>query len=155
MRYLSLLVAFSLGLPGIALGSETLIVSHGATPQPVYLDLGEVGDSVGDQRIFSFEGESADGATVAMEWVLTTTAKGENDVDTRLTEAVFVFSGEKAGSLLVSGVGSYPKQGSTVKVDSMLERAVIGGTGWFAAARGTLVSTHLPDNTWTHEFILR
>jgi hypothetical protein len=155
MRYLSLLVAFSLGLPGIALGSETLIVSHGATPQPVYLDLGEVGDSVGDQRIFSFEGESADGATVAMEWVLTTTAKGENDVDTRMTEAVFVFSGEKAGSLLVSGVGSYPKQGSTVEVDSMLERAVIGGTGWFAAARGTLVSTHLPDNTWTHEFILR
>jgi hypothetical protein len=155
MRYLSLLIAFTLVLPGIALASETLIVSHGATPQPVYLDLGDVGDSVGDQRIFSFDGESSEGATVAMHWVLTTTAKGENDVDTRMTEAVFVFSGEKAGSLLVSGVGSYPKQGSTVKVDSVLERAVIGGTGRFSGALGTLVSTHLQDNTWTHEFILR
>lgn len=155
MRYLSLLIAFTHVLPGFALASENLIVSHGATPQPVYLDLGEIGDSVGDQRIFSFDGVSSEGTAVAMQWVLTTTGEGENGVDTRMTEAVFVFSGEKAGSLLVSGVGIYPKQGSTVKVDSMLERAVVGGTGWFSGARGTLVSTHLPDNTWKHEFILR
>jgi hypothetical protein len=155
MRYLLFLIALTHVLPGFALASETLIVSHGATPPPVVLDLGEIGDSVGDQRIFSFDGESSDGTTVAMHWVLTTTGEGENGVDTRLTEAVFVFSGAQAGSLLVSGVGVYPKQGSTVKVDSMLERAVIGGTGWFSGARGSLVSTHFPDNTWKHEFILR
>lgn len=155
MRPLFLLIALAAIHPIVAIASETLIVSHGATPQPIYLDIGEIGDSVGDQRIFSFDGESSEGATVVMQWILTTTAIDDNGVDTRMTEAVFVFSGEKAGSLMVGGVGAYPTQGSTVKVDSTLERAVIGGTGWFSGAHGTVVSTHLPDNNWTHEFILR
>lgn len=154
MRFLFLLISLASIYPAIAIASETLIISHGATPLPVYLDLGEVGESVGDQRIFSFEGLSSDGMTVAMQWVLTTTHVGEDGVDTRMTDAVFVFSGEKAGSVLVGGVGTYPTEGSTVNVDSTLERAVIGGTGWFSGASGTLVSTHLPDDTWTHELNL-
>ena len=155
MRYSLLLISITCLCSTVALAAETLKVSHGIPPQPVYLDLADSGESVGDQRIFSFEGASSTGQDVAMHWVLTTTAEGENGVDTRMTEAVFVFSGEEAGSLSVSGIGSYPRQDSTVKVDSTLERAVVGGTGAFAGAHGTVVSTHLPDGTWKHEFILR
>jgi hypothetical protein len=37
-----------------------------------------------------------------------------------------------------------------VKLDQSLERAIIGGTGKYAGAKGTIVTTHLSDGTWMH-----
>jgi len=137
-----------------AAAETALTVTHGPTPDPVYLDLGEAGESVGDQRIFRFDGIDSGGAAVRMYFVLTNAALAEtaDEFDARLTTAVFSLDG---GTLLVSGIGFYPPQGSTLKVDATLERAVVGGTGKFAGARGSVISTHLPDGTWAHEFHLQ
>ena len=68
---------------------------------------------------------------------MTTTAQSEDlaQLDRRMTDAVFAFGG-----------------GSTVKVSETLERAIIGGTGKYAGAKGTVFSTHLADGTWQHVF---
>lgn len=135
--------------------AETVVVRHGATPDPVYLDLGAEGESAGDQRLFAFDGAADEGQPVAMQFVLTTTTVGTEGTDTRMTDAVFQFTGDRAGSILVAGLGVYPSKGATVKIAATLERAVMGGTGAFAGASGTVVTTHLPDGTWEHRFDLK
>ena len=43
-----------------------------------------------------------------------------------------------------------PKAGSTVKADATLGRSILGGTGKFSRAKGTVLTTHLSDRTWQH-----
>ncbi|MCC7319741.1 MAG: hypothetical protein IT542_02060 [Rubellimicrobium sp.] len=147
-------LALSLGLAATpALAEVSISVVHDAVPAPVLLDLGPEGPSPGDQRIFSFPGTDSTGQPVHMYGVMTTLAlAGAADAfDVRSNAMTFAFAG---GTILTQGLGLYPPQGSTLAAETVLERAVIGGTGEFAGARGTLVSRHLPDDTWEHEFHL-
>ena len=136
--------------------AHSLSVLHPATPTPTFLDLGAPGDSVGDQRLWHFNGVTPAGAPVVMEWIMTTTrigntANGEG-IESRVTLGVFSFSGEDGDQVLLQGVGLYPASDSTFKPDSSLVRAIIGGTGKFRGASGDVLSTHLADGTWRHEF---
>ena len=85
-----------------------------------------------------------------MDWLMITTAQpaATPDLENRMTSAVFSFGG--SDRVLLEGIGTYPKAGATVKVDATLERAIIGGTGKYAGARGTVMTTHLPDGSWQH-----
>jgi len=135
---------------------RTLTVLHPATPAPTFLDLGAPGDSVGDQRLWHFDGVTRGGAPVKMEWVMTTTrlnlsAEGEG-VESRVTLGVFSFTGDDRDQVMLQGVGLYPATDSTFKSASSLVRAIIGGTGKFRGAAGDVLSTHLADGTWRHEF---
>lgn len=139
-----------------ALGQTTLTVTHAEVPQPTYIDLGLPGDSVGDQRLWHFPGETLDNQSVTMDWIMTTTSAGNQatGLESRITNAVFLIGEGSSDHILIEGVGFYPTTGSTVQVAATLERAVIGGTGKFAGARGTVMSTHLADGTWEHVFTL-
>ncbi|MDA9020117.1 dirigent protein [Flavimaricola sp.] len=139
-----------------ALGQATLTVTHGEVPQPTYIDLGATGDSVGDQRLWHFAGETLDGQSVTMDWTMTTTSSFDQatQMESRLTNGVFLVGDGSSDHILIEGVGLYPVAGSTVVVASTLERAITGGTGKFAGARGTVMSTHLADGTWEHVFSL-
>lgn len=152
MRKLIFTFATLTAIGSAAFAETTITVTHGKTPDPTYLDLGAAGDSVGDQRIWEFPGKTADGAPVVMDWVMTTT--GLPDVaaglESRMTTAVFSIGDRTGDRILVQGIGMYPTKGSTVKVDATLERAIIGGTGKYAGAKGTAVTTHLDDGTWRH-----
>lgn len=132
-------------------------VLHDAAPPPTYVDLGEPGESVGDQRIWHFAGVTPNGAPVVMDWIMTTTRIDDTaeGIESRVTLGVFSFSGDDVNQLLLEGVGLYPAAGSTFKADSSLTRAIIGGTGRFRGARGEVVSTHLEDDTWQHVFRIR
>jgi hypothetical protein len=89
-----------------------------------------------------------------MDFIMTTTGQSDDPsgFDSRMTDAVFSFGEGSGDTLLVHGIGLYPKNGSTVKVSSTLERAIVGGTGKFAGASGAVLSTHLADGTWQHVF---
>lgn len=139
------------------LAGSTITVTHGKTPDPTYIDLGPAGDSAGDQRIWEFGGATAEGEPVLMDWVMTTTGQPQaaTGVEHRMTSAVFSFGSATSDRILIQGIGLYPTQGSTVKIDATLERAVIGGTGKYSGARGTVVTTHLQDGTWRHVFNLQ
>lgn len=150
MNKLVLSFAALLAFAAPALAGATITVTHGKTPDPTYIDLGPAGDSVGDQRIWEFPGKTAEGGDVVMDWLMITTAQpaATPDLENRMTSAVFSFGG--SDRVLLEGIGTYPKAGATVKVDATLERAIIGGTGKYAGARGTVMTTHLPDGSWQH-----
>lgn len=145
----------ALSLP--ALAGSTITVTHGQTPDPTYLDLGPAGESIGDQRIFEFGGKTTDSEAVVMDWVMTTTGQtaGTEGIENRMTSAVFSFGNGTSDRILVQGIGVYPANGSTFKPDTRLERAIIGGTGRYAGARGTVLTTHLEDGTWQHVFSIQ
>lgn len=137
-----------------AWSESTVTAFNGKLPDPTYIDLGSAGDSAGDQRIWQVMGKTKEDQVVIMTLIMTTTSQPEegSDVETRLTEAVFSFGEGTGDSVLFGGTGSYPKAGSTVKANATLERAILGGTGKYAGAKGTVLTTYLPDGTWQHFF---
>ena len=148
-------VASALAIPAYA--DTTFTVSHGEVAAPIYIDMGDPGQSVGDQRIWHYDGHDDKNAKVTMDWVMTTTAT-TNKPDTfasRITLGIFTFGSGPQDRILLQGIGFYPTAGSTLKADTTLERAIIGGTGQFSGASGTVVTTHLDDGTWKHELQIR
>lgn len=137
-----------------AYGEGDLVVSHGVAPAPVYLDNGEKGESVGDVRIWHFEGTTGEGASVVMEWIMTTTGldtAGEG-AESRVTLGVFSFTGFDEDQILLQGIGLYPNTSNTFKPNSRLTRAIIGGTGKYKGACGEVLSVHKDDGSWEHTF---
>jgi hypothetical protein len=157
MKRFLIAVATTFALVGAAAAQQSMTVTHGPVPSPTYIDLGASGDSVGDQRIWQFDGQTTDQQNVVMDWVMTTTSQGgaTSGMERRVTLAVFSMGQDEKDTILIQGVGLYPTSGSTLKSDAVLQRAVIGGTGKYAGASGTVTSTHLPDNTWQHVFNLK
>lgn len=133
---------------------ETITVRHGEVPTPVLVDAGDEGPSAGDLRIFHFDGESDDGETVTMNWMMTTTAidSPAADVESRVTTGVFAFGEGTDDQLVLEGVAFYPGTDATLKVSDTVLRSLIGGTGRFAGATGEVASTRLDDGSWEHVF---
>ncbi len=133
-----------------------LVVFHPPTNAPTYLDLGEPGASVGDIRIWHFDGTTGDGAPVVMEWIMTTTGleTAGPGSESRVTLGVFSFRGVVQDQILIQGVGLYDGGASTFKPDSTLTRAIIGGTGKYLGAAGEVLSIHFEDGSWEHVFKL-
>ena len=155
-RFLSLVVVtFALAAPVAA--QQSLTINHGPVPTPTFIDLGVPGDSVGDQRIWQFNGQTTDQQKVVMDWVMTTVGQGNSasSIERRITMAVFSVGPDEKDTILIQGVGLYPKADSTLKGSAVLQRAVIGGTGKYAGAMGTVTSTHLSDNSWQHAINLK
>ena len=157
MRCLTLLVSLLITFSGSVVAQTQITVTHGSVPAPTYIDLGTPGDSVGDQRIWQFDGQTAENQSVVMDWVMTTTGRGALvlGMESRVTFAVFSFDGASQDTILIQGMGLYPMAGSTLKSNAVLQRAVIGGTGKYVDAMGSVTSTHLADNTWQHVFNLK
>jgi hypothetical protein len=157
MKRLLLLITTVFAFTGIAVAQQSLTVTHGAVPAPTYIDLGEPGDSAGDQRIWQFDAQTANQEPVMTDWIMTTTSQTSlvKGLESRVTLGVFTFGKTVKDTILLQGIGFYPTTGSTLKSDAVLQRAVIGGTGKYAGAVGTVTSTHLANNTWQHVFSLK
>ncbi|MUH51381.1 MAG: hypothetical protein F2789_09240 [Actinobacteria bacterium] len=137
--------------------SERIItVTHAEVPKATIIDNGDTGPSVGDVRLWHFDGQTDTGDVVNTDWIMTTTAVDMPavDVETRITTGVFRF-GDLADQIILQGVGLYPAKGATLKVSSSVVRSIIGGSGKYAGASGWVESTHLDDGTWTHVFHLQ
>ncbi len=141
---------------GVAVADTTLSITHGPTPAPTVIDMGEQGDSVGDVRIWRFSAKSSDNQDVMMDWLMTTTgyAAHSKELESRITLSVVSFDDKGKDTIQLQGVGLYPITGSTLKSEDTLERAVIGGTGKYMGASGAVTSTHLTDDSWQHIFHL-
>ena len=135
-------------------GKPELVVYHPPTEPPTYIDQGLPGDSVGDVRIFHFEGETGSGEMVVTDWIMTTTGidTAEFGAESRVTTAVFAFTDFDKDQIVIEGVGLYPVEGDTFVPNSMLVRAITGGTGRFKGATGEVISIHLVDGSWMHVF---
>lgn len=157
MKQLFLYAIATLFFSGSALADSTLSITHGPTPAPTILDMGQEGDSVGDVRIWRFSARSSDNKDVMMDWLMTTTgyAAHTTELESRVTLSVVSFDDKGKDTIQLQGVGLYPITGSTLKTEDTLERAVIGGTGKYVGASGAVTSTHLADGSWRHVFHLK
>jgi hypothetical protein len=117
--------------------------------------------------VWNFDGTTEDGEAVTMNWIMTTTAMNvpSEGLETRFATGVFTFTGSGTDSddgngngvgdqLILEGVAYYPTAGSVIETATSTVRAIVGGTGRFAGARGSVVSTRLSGDTWRHEFTL-
>lgn len=152
----TLILTGLLAMPLAAAASE-LAVWHPATEPPTYLDHEPIGiDSPGDVRIFHFDGKTWDGKKVVTDWIMTTTAENAAEgANSRVTEGVFSFGDNHDDQIIIQGAGFYANASNTFKPASTLSRAIVGGTGKYAGASGVVVSKHLEDGSWVHEFDLR
>ena len=78
--------------------------------------------------------------------------------EVRMSQLNFVFgTGDvqftgSADQILVAGSGFYPSISSTIATGSTLVRPIIGGSGQYLGAIGSVRSEHLADGTWRHTF---
>jgi hypothetical protein len=138
----------------------TITVTHPAVPAPTLIRQVEGASSVGDVRLWNFDGTTEDAETVTMDWIMTTTSVNvpEEGLETRFATGVFTFASTdnaNVDQIILEGVAYYPTAGSVLESASSTVRAVVGGTGRFDGARGSVESIHLADDTWRHVFTLR
>lgn len=133
--------------------SRTVTVTHPEVEPPTYIDNGDEGPSVGDVRLFHFDGVADDDSVVGTDWVMTTTAVDSPEVGVQVRVVTGVFSfGTDGDQLILEGVALYPGEGATLKVSSSTIRSIIGGSGKYAGASGWVESIHHDDGTWEHVF---
>lgn len=156
MKYVArraLVIASLIALP-LSAAADDLAVLHPATDPPTYIDFEPKGvDSPGDMRIFHFDGETRDGKKVVTDWVMTTTAESTLEgANSRVIEGIFSFGENHADQIIIQGAGFYANASNTFKPATTLSRAIVGGTGKYAGARGLVISEHLEDGSWIHTF---
>lgn len=83
---------------------------------------------------------------------LTTTAVGlPGGTELRASDLVFVV-GKEANQLVVGGTSRYPSDGGTLATGQRTVRPVVGGSGIYDGARGSVVSINLGERGWRHVF---
>lgn len=157
-RLAALVAMFALVLAACgsaATATSEITVLHPPVPEPTLLAVNAGESSVGDVRIFHFDGETDTGDPVTIDWIMTTTAidAPEVGVETRSSSASLSF-GSHNDQLIVEGIALYPGAGSVLAVADSSQRAIVGGSGRFAGATGEIVSTRLDDGSWRHEITL-
>lgn len=83
---------------------------------------------------------------------LTTIATGLADsTELRASNLVFVV-GSEPNQLVVGGLSVYNTEQSTLAAGATTIRPIIGGSGLYSGARGSVESTNLGDQGWRHVF---
>lgn len=148
--------AIAVGLTAGCSDSDTtsVTVNHPAVPAPTLLAQADGVSSVGDVRLWNFDGTTSDGEAVTMDWIMTTTAVDVPEVGLESRFATGVFTFADGDQLMLEGVAHYPTAGSVLEAATSATRIIVGGTGTYAGASGTVESTHLDDDTWRHVFTI-
>ncbi len=112
------------------------------------VDLGPAGKSPGDMYVF--EGRLLSrGKRVGHVYGSQTSIRLEPGRE--IVHGVLTFRLRGGDSLLISGLSAYPRNSNSgIVVGEQFARAVIGGTGRYAGARGTLTSTRRGGNSYLH-----
>lgn len=136
--------------------SVTLVVQQAApTLNPV--DVDPQGPSVGDRLEFT-AALSIDGKPAGeLSGVLTVQSLGKSDGASVVKEqrkGTLTFQLSATDSLQVSGTSKYKPNKKEMEVGDPQERSVIGGTGAYDGARGTVTTVRNADGTYTHTFTI-
>ena len=83
--------------------------------------------------------------------IVTPYGSDSDDREHRMTTIELDWNGTN-DSLLVAG--SHPYREGQIETDTEIVRAIVGGTGLYAGARGDMVSTRLENGWYRHDIIL-
>lgn len=155
------LVALLVGLPSASASDrnssssgkwQTVTVKHApVTPTSVQ------GSGIGTVRYFSIP--ITVGKQQGAEWFMVGTLTTLS-IDATIGKEVRssnlnLVLGSVENQLVIGGVSYYAAAGSTLDVGSQTVRPVVGGSGKYAGARGSVTSTNLGADGWTHVFKIR
>ena len=124
-------------------------------PEITEADNGARGTTKGDQ--FHFEArmndEDGEAAGIVLGELTVTGLPGRfgrpKGLQINRSELIFRLDG---GDIMALGLSEYARAGWKLTADEPATRAIIGGTGDYAGARGELVTTRKSDGTYEQEF---
>lgn len=117
---------------------------------PTIVDIGAPGRSVGDHTIFDgavldARGQREVGRYYGMQ---TTVAFG----DKHIVQSMITYDLRRGDTLTFGGIGEYPTDGAGLVVGQRFTRPVLGGTGKYAGARGTVSTIRREDGSYEQKF---
>lgn len=119
-------------------------------PHLYTLDLGRHGKSSGDLYVFDATLLDKDGGrAIGTLHGTQTSIRLEQGAET--VQGVLTFEFGHGNAVVVGGLSQYPHKGTGTIVNREFVRAVLGGTGKYAGAAGTLVSKRRPDGNYEQE----
>ncbi|HEX6115679.1 MAG TPA: hypothetical protein VFY99_01175 [Solirubrobacterales bacterium] len=115
------------------------------------VDLGDRGRSVGD--IFVFEGPmlDRDSEEVVGHAYGTQTSLSLDD-ESQIVQATITYELDDGDQILVGGTAEYPAEGDGLVEGEEYVRPILGGTGDYAGADGSLTTVRQPDGSYEQTF---
>jgi hypothetical protein len=153
---LLLAVVLASTVAGFASGSGSSVqIVHVVSGRPhvTTIDLGPPGKSPGDFYPFDAKILTRNGRRVIGQLRGTQTdIKLEHRAET--VQGLLTFEFGTGNQIVVGGLGAYPLTGTGLIPGKHYVRAVLGGTGRYAGAKGTLTSTQLSSGRYDQVFRL-
>lgn len=119
-------------------------------PHLFTLDLGRHGKSSGDLYVFTATLlDKRGGRVIGSLHGTQTSIRLEGGAET--VQGVLTFEFGKGNSVVVGGLSQYPHTGTGTIVNRKFVRAVLGGTGKYAGATGTLTTKRRPDGNYDQD----
>jgi hypothetical protein len=146
---ISVVAVFAVLVPmaSAAGGTSTTLKFITTNSKATYTDLGTPGPSPGD--VLAYEGNVVlKGKTVGGVYGINTSVSIQGEVNIVSGQGTFELGGEN--SITVAGVSRLKVGATGLTVGEPTTRTIIGGTGKYAGARGTLVTTPQPNGTYRH-----
>jgi hypothetical protein len=151
------------GLLVVVLAGVVAAFASGSNDQTVHviavkthtetLDFPPRGKSPGDLYVFDATVVAANGRTVIGRARGTQTEiKLEHGVET--VQGMLTYELGTGNSIVIGGLSEYPLNGTGLIKSKTYVRAVLGGTGKYAGAKGTDTSKQLSDGRYDHVFRL-
>jgi hypothetical protein len=131
---------------------ETLHVV--ASAQGMHLktvDLGPPGKSSGDIYVFDSPLlDSAEKETIGKAYGSQTSIALDSDSET--VQAMITYDFGDGDRITVGGIGQYPRGDTGLVKNQEFERPILGGTGKYAGADGTVKTVRRADGSYEHTF---
>lgn len=146
----------SLAIAAVAAGcgSDSESLSVVATAKGLHqstVDLGPRGKSGGD--VYVFDGPLLDSdETETIGSVYGTQTSIAEDSDTETVQAMITYDFRDGNRLTIGGIGKYPRGDLGLVEGQAFERPILGGTGDYAGARGTVTTVRRSDGSYEHTF---
>jgi hypothetical protein len=117
---------------------------------PTIVDVGAPGRSVGDFTIFDGAVLDARGVREVGRYygTQTTIAFG----DRHIVQSMITYQLGRGDTLTFGGIGEYPTDGAGLVIGQRFTRPVLGGTGRYAGARGTVTTIRREDGSYEQKF---
>jgi hypothetical protein len=133
-------------------GGETLsIVAPAKGLHQSTVDLGPAGKSGGD--VYVFDGplvDSEEKETIGNVYGTQTSISLDSNSET--VQAMITYDLGHGDRITVGGIGKYPRGDVGLVENQEFERPILGGTGRYAGANGTVTSVRRSDGSYEHTF---
>jgi hypothetical protein len=115
------------------------------------VDLGPEGKSGGD--VYVFDGPLLDAdeeESIGRVYGTQTSIALDNDSET--VQAMITYDFGDGDRITIGGIGQYPRRDEGLVEGQEFERPILGGTGRYAGADGTVTSVRRADGAYEHTF---